>query len=753
MPSIEAPVSMLLLLSGVVAGAAVLAAVLLWRRLVQADRQLGHAREQATRAHQDLILEQRRRLGVVNGTNVATWEVATDDGAVDIDERWASMLGYRRDELIASRFDPAALVHPDDLAEGQAAMQATMAGTRETFEVDVRLKHADGHWVWIASRGYVIERHPDGRAARVAGVHIDISERKAAELALRQSEARFRSLFDLSSVGICLVECETGRMLAFNDAFLAMYRYRREELLGLSCWKLGSPEERGDDTTRVELIHQTGRNDRYERQAVRRDGSVFTAQMSSFLAHEGDRKVIWSVVEDITDRKQLEAQLTAAVVRDRLTGLASRGRFLERLQRALARVQSGDQAMFAVLFLDCDRFKRVNDAMGHAAGDQLLQEIANRLSAVVRVRRPREDEADVVARFGGDEFLVLLNNLSDPSDAERVADRILGQVAAPVVLRGRDVQVGASIGIVTSEHGCADAESVIRNADVAMYEAKSGGRNRWVLFNPAMHDRSARKLAVESGLRRALDARQLSVVYQPIIDLTDGRMASAEALVRWTDPELGVVSPVEFIPIAEESSLIVGIGRHVLRTACLDYVRWQHEDPQRAPRTLSVNVSRAELALGREFVDGVVDVLAAFGVTPSALQLEVTEREVMEDADAARQVLQALRDRGIRVAMDDFGTGTSSLACLRDYPFDVIKIDRSFVVDVAGSADLLAVMHATITLAENLGKSCVAEGVEQPTQVAILQSLGCRYAQGYLFSRPVPAAALLGVPLATRAVA
>jgi diguanylate cyclase (GGDEF)-like protein/PAS domain S-box-containing protein len=689
-------------------------------------RRIAAMAEEAERKARAAAKDQTRLRELIQVTNLATWEIETDGGEVVIDERWAAMR-----------------VHPEDRSAVQAALRATVAGDCNRFEVDLRMQQADGHWGWVASRGSVIERHPDGRAARVAGIHIDISGRKATELALRQSEARFRLLFEQSPTGICLIESGTGRLLAFNDAFAALYGYEREELRDRLCWDLGPDDEHGDDTTRVELLHQAGLTSQYEREAVRRDGSRFTARTSAILGQEDGRDVVWMVVEDITARKKLEKQLTAAVVRDRLTGLASRSRFVQRLQRAIARVRSGDQALFGVLFLDCDRFKRVNDAMGHAAGDLLLQEVAARLKIAVRTRRARGEEVDIVARFGGDEFLVLLNNLTVPEDATRVAERILAAIATPLTLGGRDVQVGISIGIVTSEQGLTDAESVIRNADVAMYEAKRSGRHRWVRFDAAMHRRSARKLAIESGLQRALDSRKLMVVYQPILDLTDGNLAAAEALVRWTDPELGVVSPLEFIPIAEESTLILALGRHVLRTACADYSRWQREDPLRAPRCLSVNVSRTELLLGETFVEGVLSVLMANGIAPSVLQLEVTEREVVEDAGAARAVLEALRDKGIRIAMDDFGTGTSSLACLRDFPFDVIKIDRSFVTEVAASPDLLAVMHATITLAENLGKTCVAEGVEKASQVAALQSLGCRYAQGQHSSRPLQAGELL----------
>jgi len=459
--------------------------------------------------------------------------------------------------------------------------------------------------------------------------------------------------------------------------------------------------------------------------------------------------VIWSIVQDISERKALESELAAAARLDKLTGLANRMLFMEQLQRAVARVQAGRQAMFAVLFLDFDRFKLVNDALGHEAGDELLRQIAERLRGALRgadlAGAGGDETGNLIARFGGDEFLILLNDLHATADASRLAERLLNALAPAYSVHGRDVQSTASIGIVTSEQCIESAEAVVRNADVAMYEAKRSGRACSVLFSEAMHTRLARHVTIESGLRRALGTEQLSLVYQPIVELDTGAMVSAEALVRWQHPALGAISPAEFIPVAEDSGLIVALGQWVLEEACRALAHWRAVDPLGAPHSVSVNISRAELALGPRLLARIRDTLARAGLPPHCLQLEVTEREVMRDPAASLALMHDLQAMGVRLAMDDFGTGTSSLACLRDYPFDTIKIDRSFVSDLAASPDLLAVIHATITLVENLGKASVAEGVENASQLAILQSLGCRFAQGYFFSRPLPAERLLGL--------
>ncbi|HEX9138963.1 MAG TPA: bifunctional diguanylate cyclase/phosphodiesterase, partial [Steroidobacteraceae bacterium] len=346
-------------------------------------------------------------------------------------------------------------------------------------------------------------------------------------------------------------------------------------------------------------------------------------------------------------------------------------------------------------------------------------------------------------RFGGDEFLVLINDLKSAADANRIADRLLAALAPVYSIFGAEVHSTASLGIVTSEQGQASAEEVVRNADVAMYEAKRSGRACSVVFNEAMRTRLTRHVAIETNLRRAIGTPELSLVFQPILELDSGRMISAEALCRWNHPMLGPITPSEFIPIAEDSGLIVALGEWVLNEACQALANWQKLDPQRAPRTVSVNISRAELALGNQLLDQVCATLKRCGLPPSCLQLEVTEREVMRNPKASHDLLHALQCLGVHLAMDDFGTGTSSLAFLRDYPFDTIKIDRSFIKDLTASQDVLAVIKATVDLVDNLGMASLAEGVEEPAQLATLKSLGCRFAQGYLFSIPVAAGQLL----------
>lgn len=450
---------------------------------------------------------------------------------------------------------------------------------------------------------------------------------------------------------------------------------------------------------------------------------------------------------DVAAREAMEAALLEAAQQDKLTGLPNREAFMERLGQTLLRVRAGKQSQFAVLFLDFDRFKLINDTLGHEAGDELLRQISRRLQDALRASEAGiEGMNDVlISRFGGDEFLILIDDLQGARNVIRVSEHLLEALAPAYNVFSSEVHSMASVGIVIGDPISSNntADEIVRNADVAMYEAKRSGRGCSVVFNAGMHARLTRHVAIETSLRHALGNDELYLEYQPIVDLRSGRRLYVEALARWKHPTMGSISPSEFIPIAEESGLIVAVGQWVLEKACRAMIEWRARDPHNAPAMVSVNLSRAEIALGNRLLEQVQSTLEAVGLPPECLQLEVTEREVMRHPDAARELLGKLRQLGIRLAMDDFGTGTSSLSLLRAYPFNTIKIDRSFLLDLNTSREVLAVIHATVNLIGNLEMVSLAEGVEDASQVAILRSLGCRYAQGYFFSRPVPADRLL----------
>ena len=456
--------------------------------------------------------------------------------------------------------------------------------------------------------------------------------------------------------------------------------------------------------------------------------SIFTVATLLVLAR------LWGL---LTGKDRDIEERAHAALHDALTGLPNRVLFLDRLDHALRRSQRSGEGV-AVLFLDIDHFKLVNDTAGHAVGDQLLQTVAERLCSAVR-------GADTVARFAGDEFTVLCEGVHDEVGAAVVADRILEMLAPPVALPELDLHLSASIGIAVAVGGAIEADELLRNADTAMYQAKVRGRACHEVFDHAMRDRAVARLATEDALRRALEEDQLFLEYQPEIALRSGDVYAVEGLLRWAHPERGVVPPLEFLPIAEDSGLIVPIGRWVLHTACAQAQRWQDELGDRAP-VMAVNVSARQLTRSDVAAD-VASALAASGLDPRKLCIEVTESILLEDADAARTTLLRLSELGVSIAMDDFGTGYSSLSHLRELPVDIVKIDRSFVQGLGQSDGDAALVGAVIGMAQALGILTVAEGVETEQQAAWLRSRGCDLAQGYLFARPQPADAVLGAAL------
>jgi len=694
-----------------------------------------------------LAAERERLSAVIQGTDVGIWDWDLGQDLRVVDAHWAKMIGCAEDELSPLTAEKwQSLVHVEDLPGLEQAFAASLDAREAIFVHEFRLRHAMGRWVWILAHGKVMERDEQGRALRMAGIHLDVSSRKAFEVSLKESENRFRSLFELSPVGIALTDLETGRFLQLNDAMVAPTGYTREELLRMTFWDITPDNDSRDDSIQTATLARTDRYGPYERLYQRKDGSTYSVLHSGIRMIDGSgRAVIWSIVQDISQRKAMELELAEAARRDKLTGLANRALFMERLQKAVQRVRAGVQPLFVVFFLDFDRFKLINDTLGHSAGDELLRQIAGRLRDTLRTADlvGPDVTGNVIARFGGDEFLLLINDLTNPADAKAVAERLLDALAPGYSIFGTELRSTASVGIVTSDDSSASAEDILRNADVAMYEAKRAGRACSVIFNEAMHTRLARHVAIEANLHKAVGSDELSVLYQPIVDIKTGGLVSAEALLRWQHPQLGHISPAEFIPIAEDSGLIVTLGHWVLGEACKAFATWRQTDPQRAPRRVSVNISRAELALGSQLIERTLIILESSGLSPDCLQLEVTEREVMRNPETALAVMRELRRIGIHLAMDDFGTGTSSLRFLQAYPFDIIKIDRSFVKDLTYGPDMLAVIHATVSLIENLGMVSLAEGVEDASQLAVLDSMGCRYAQGHFFSKPVTADRLL----------
>ncbi|MGN6788490.1 MAG: putative bifunctional diguanylate cyclase/phosphodiesterase [Rhodanobacteraceae bacterium] len=442
------------------------------------------------------------------------------------------------------------------------------------------------------------------------------------------------------------------------------------------------------------------------------------------------------------ERQRAEDRLIHDASHDPLTGLPNRALFLERLNQSIAHARRKADAQFAVLFIDLDRFKVVNDSLGHLAGDRLITQVAGRLKGALR----REDtlaraespapESSTLARLGGDEFTILLTDIDDPSDAVRVANRVEEALRLPFAIDGQEVYTSASIGIASSASGYESADAILRDADLAMYRAKALGKARWELFDREMHQAAMKRLALETDLRRALQNEEFVLHYQPIVSLATGEVAGFEALVRWRKPDGELVPPGGFIDIMEDTGLIVFLGTWVLREACRAARALQAAFPDERPRSISVNVSPRQFAQP-DLAAQIRAVIAEAGIDPRCLRLEITESAMIGEMDRVAAVLRELQDLGVRVSIDDFGTGYSSLSYLHSLPLDVLKIDRSFVSAMARNGESLQIVRTIMSLAHNLGMDVIAEGPEDAEQVAQLRSIGCEFGQGYYFSRPV----------------
>ena len=571
----------------------------------------------------------------------------------------------------------------------------------------------------------------------------EIAERQRVEAALRASEARFRSIVSVAQDAIVMMD-EKGCISFWNSSAERMFGYTAAEAVGRDLHQLLAPARyheafhrnmpafarTGQGTAVGKVVELVGR---------RRDGSEMPVELSIAPMQLGDNWHAVGILRDVSQRKAMEDQLRLAARTDPLTGLPNRSLLLDRLRNAIASVSQSSDRCFSVLFIDLDRFKTVNDSLGHDVGDQLLQEVAGRLlRAVTDGSGPRRAGSSIAARLGGDEFVVVLDGVGNAADAARFADRLLEQLGRPLSLCGFDIGVAASIGIVTPDSTHERAEDILRDADIAVYEAKLAGKGCAMVFDQSMRERARRRLELEQGLRRGIGTDQFHLHYQPIICLETGQVEGFEALLRWQPPERGPVTPAEFIPVAEETGLIVPLGEWVFGQACRQLAQWQRTSGAEGINSVNVNLSRNQLALPG-LAQKLHRIAVREGHDPSAVHIEVTESAIMRDAKHAAAALHEIREAGFKVDMDDFGTGYSSLACLHQFPIDVLKIDKSFIANLNRGRDFAALVSAIALLARNLGIRVVAEGVEHPDQVSMLQALECHAAQGYYFARPMPA--------------
>jgi diguanylate cyclase (GGDEF)-like protein/PAS domain S-box-containing protein len=621
-----------------------------------------------------------------------------------------------------------ALFHPDDRAacetQGPAHQAAAVGQLHDKLRVDLRFRIVQpGGAVRLVHHESELVLDQRGAAVRWIGTYKDVTDAVEAE-------ESFKLLFEGNPVPMWLFDPETLKFMAVNEAATAQYGYDRGSFLKLTLLDMVPQEDRHDVKNAIRHNPSVGENPSHVWQHVKSDGTEI--DVLTFWRHTMfcDRPAQLVAIVDVTAKREAEARIAHMAHHDALTGLPNRLLFHERLEEALLRVRRYPEIL-AVLYLDLDQFKNVNDTLGHPVGDKLLVAVADRLRKCLR-------DCDMVARFGGDEFAVLQMGLAGQHEAGDLGERIVTLLSEPYDIDGQQGVIGASVGIALAPADGETAEQLLRNADIALYQAKEDGRRVFRFFEPGMDARLRARRTLEFDLRKALAAGEFELYYQPLVTLETGLICGFEALLRWRHPLRGMVALAEFIPLAEEIGLIVPIGEWVLRQACAETAAWPDD------LKVAVNFSPIQFKKGN-LPQLVFATLASTGLSAARLELEITESLFLANSKTNLATLCSLRALGVGISMDDFGIGYSGLSYLRAFPFDKIKIDRSFISELGESADSLAIIKAITNLGSNLGIPTLAEGAETEKQFAQLREAGCTEMQGYLFSRPVPASEIAGL--------
>ncbi len=710
-----------LILAGAVVLALGLVGALAWRRHQDRRRERGYFAQ---------IRERDERL------KLALWASGEQFWDYDLESRVLrrtradDQAGLTPDLGVETLVDTNFQIHPDDMPHALAKLKRHLRGEAALYLSEHRVRDTDGKWVWMRARGRVVERDGTGRALRVAGTARDITASRSAERDRRIAGQVLNSMIEAVAVFD-----QEFRFIQVNPAFTRMTGYADDEVLGRPTRLLDS--EQHDPAFYQHVRGELRRSSRWSGEIwqQRKNGDEFLCwfQASEVLDAGGQHGHYVAVLSDITDQKRAEQELRYLANYDTLTSLPNRALLSERLSRAIVRARR-QNSRIAMLFLDLDRFKDINDSLGHAAGDRILRAAAIRLQQAVGAQH-------TVARLGGDEFTVLLENLDQVEQAEQVARDVLLAFEAPLDLDQRhDVVISPSIGISLYPDHALVPTDLLKHADTAMYQAKAAGRRTFMRYTEAMDVEIRGRATISAALRGVLDRNELRLVFQPKLSLDQSRITGVEALLRWTSPELGDISPAQFIPLAEESGLILDIGEWALREACSVLKRWRLNGLDQL--TMAVNVSSLQLLRGN-LPKQVARALVESGVPPEMLQLELTESVIMANAGQTSATLDALRSLGVGLAIDDFGTGYSSLAYLKRLPINTLKIDKEFIGDLTRDADDEAITTTVIAMAHSLGLTVIAEGVETEAQMQFLRGRGCDEIQGYWLSRPLEAASCL----------
>lgn len=657
--------------------------------------------------------------------------VASNGHFMRVNNELCRILGYEADELLQMSFQQ--ITHPMDLTKDEALLHKTLAGEITKYTIEKRYLHKNGSVIWARLSVAIMPRTPDQPACFISVVQ-DISAVTLAQQQMQESELRFRTLLDsMPNISVQGYD-ENGITMYWNKGSELLYGYSKQEAIGKSLLSLIIPTRMQDAVQdAIHLMARTGEPRAAEELTLKRkDGhpvAVYSSHAVIILPNK--KPQIYCIDIDLTDRKQQEARLAFLAEYDPLTHLPNRQFFTSQLEQAL-KVARREQLQLAVLILDLDNFKMVNDSYGHNAGDLLLQRVAEKLKICCR-------ETDTLARLGGDEFAILIEHLPHPEDAARFALELLKALQQPSVLElGLEVTSAASIGISLYPQHTDNVEALLQGADAALYKAKADGRNTYSYYTDQLTALARERLIMEAKLRQAIKCEQLRCYYQPQVAIRSGQIVGAELLIRWFDPEQGFIAPDQFIPLAESCGLIHAIGHFVLEQACTQGKVWL--DQGLPPLRLAVNVSAHQFSKG-DLEQQVITILEQTQFPAHLLELEVTESVLMQDKALVIRTMQQLRAAGIRLAIDDFGTGYSSLAYLQQLPLDLLKVDRRFIEKITASEDDRQISKAIIGLGHTLRFDVLAEGVETAEQLALLKDMACDYYQGYYCSKPLPAEA------------
>ncbi|MDN4545241.1 EAL domain-containing protein [Pseudomonas sp. C32] len=651
------------------------------------------------------------------------WNLQTDEvHHTQIQE----LFGLEPDHVTAMLRHLKPRLHPDDLPALRRALVEHLKGRSEDYQVEYRVRHGAGHWVWIEDRGRAVERSANGRVIRMVGTRRDISVSKAME----EQQQLAATVFEAASEGIVIFDPQYA-LLAVNQAFSQVTGYDIEEILGRNVVELPcSRDARRHYATIHQALEQHG-SWQGELVETRKNGEMYPQWLQLNMVRDPRGRVshIVGFFADLSARRESEERMRYLTHYDELTGLANRSLFRERLSEAHQRVRQGGYRSLALLHINLDRFKLLNDSLGHEIADQLLQKMARRLVNAL-------PEADTIARLSGDEFAVLFNSYGNLSSLARVATRLATKLRVPIAVNGHELVISASMGISLLPDNAREISALVNQSNMAMQHAKHLGGNNFQFYTDSLQASTMERLNLENQLRKAIEEQQLKVFYQPKLCLATGRLNAAEALVRWDHPTMGRVPPGDFIGLAEETGLIGPIGEFVLRQACWQACEWQRQGLE--PIRVSVNLSVYQLRQGK-LVSLVRQVLEETGLAPHLLELELTESQLLDNVEHIIATFQQLRDLGVKLAIDDFGTGYSSLSYLKRIPVDYVKIDQAFIRGLGeGTADS-AITRAIIAMAHGLSLKVVAEGVEREEQLEFLRKERCDEVQGYLISRPVEA--------------